>query len=639
MDLVPQVPNMDAFQKFISISRYARWLETENRRETWEETVDRWWDYFSTKEPSLLLRPDVKEAMLAREVLPSMRGLMVAGPALDRDHTALYNCAYTEIDNPLAFSELMYVLMCGTGMGYSVEHRCVDKLPTVPSVITKEWETIIEVADSREGWCDALKTIIESLYKGIHPKWSTKLVRGAGERLRTFGGRASGPAPLDEVFRFVVQMFYKAQGRRLSPLECHDICCKIAQAVIVGGVRRSAMISLSDLGDREMALCKSGAWWEGSNYRALANNSAVYTNKPSMGQFLEEWTDLYNSHSGERGMLNRQALSTQAAKAERETDGVFFGTNPCSEIILRPKQFCNLSTIVVRVNDTEESLLAKIELATIIGTIQSKFTYFPYLSPEWQKNCEEERLLGVSMTGIFDNDITNGKRGITKLVDLLGKLKNRTEEVNKVWAEQLGISPSKSITCVKPEGTTSCLVGCASGLHPQYAPFYIRRVRIDKKDPIYHLMKDQGVQCEDCVLNPTNQAVFSFRMKAAGDGRTSKDLDAITHMILWKVYQDYYCHHKPSVTVNYSDSEFLMLGQWVYEYFDGISGVAFLPKTEHTYQQAPFEEITEEVYNLIPDIEVDFSILPNYEKTDTTISSHSFACTAQGCELVDLIRG
>jgi len=629
---------MDTFQKFIAISRYARWIEEEGRRENWEETVDRWWNYFTSKEPSMLERPDIKKAILNREVLPSMRGLMVAGPALDRDHTALYNCAYSEIDSPESFSELMYVLMCGTGMGFSVERRCTEKLPTVPK-IDKDWNIIINVEDSREGWCNALKSLINFLYNGIHPKWSTTKVRPAGARLKTFGGRASGPAPLEEVFRFIVQIFYKAQDRKLTPLECHDICCKIAQSVIVGGVRRSAMISLSDLSDREMALCKSGAWWEGSGHRSLANNSAVYTSKPSLGQFLEEWTDLYNSHSGERGMLNRQALASVAERAGRETQNIYFGTNPCSEIILRPNQFCNLSTVVVKDYDTEETLLAKIEVATIIGTIQSKFTYFPYLSEKWKKNCEDERLLGVSMTGIFDNPLTSGKVSPTKLISLLKKLKAHTEVINKEWSEKIGINPSKSITCVKPEGTTSCLAGCASGLHPQYAPYFIRRVRIDKKDPVYNLMKDQGVPCEDCVINPDNQAVFSFPMKSSNMTMTSRNLDAITHMILWKIYQDYYCHHKPSVTVNYNDNEFLLLGQWVYEYFDGISGVSFLPKTEHTYQQAPFEEISEEVYNTFPYVDVDFSVLPSYEKSDTTTSSHSFACTANGCELTDITTG
>lgn len=629
---------MDTFQKFIAISRYARWIESENRRESWEETVDRWWNYFTNKEPSLLERPDIKTAILNREVLPSMRGLMVAGPALDRDHTALYNCAYIEIDSSESFSQLMYVLMCGTGMGFTVERRCTEKLPIIPT-IEKNWNVNIDVQDSREGWCDALYNLISFLYNGIHPKWTTDRVRPAGARLKTFGGRASGPAPLEEVFRFIVQTFYKAQGRRLTPLECHDICCKIAQSVIVGGVRRSAMISLSDLGDREMALCKSGAWWDGAGHRSLANNSAVYTSKPSLGQFLEEWTDLYNSHSGERGMLNRQTMTLLAERAGRETKDIYFGTNPCSEIILRPNQFCNLSTIVVKDYDTEETLMAKIEVATIIGTIQSKFTYFPYLGEKWVKNCEEERLLGVSMTGIFDNALTSGKQSPTKLILLLKKLKQHTEEINKEWAAKIGINPSKSITCVKPEGTTSCLAGCASGLHPQYAPYFIRRVRIDKKDPVYQLMKDQGVPCEDCVINPDNQAVFSFPMKSSNPLITSTNLDAITHMILWKIYQDFYCHHKPSVTVNYSDSEFLMLGQWVYEYFDGISGVSFLPKTEHTYQQAPFEEITEEVYNNFPRVDVDFSLLRKYEQQDTTTSSHSFACTANGCELVDLTTG
>lgn len=630
---------MDTFQKFIAISRYARWMDEAHRRETWEETVDRWWNYFSNKEPLLLDRPDIKEAILNLEILPSMRGLMVAGPALDRDHTALYNCAYTEIDSIESFSELMYVLMCGTGMGFSVEKRCVDKLPSIPAKIEPNFDILIDVEDSREGWCNALKNLITHLYNGVHPKWSTDKVRPAGARLKTFGGRASGPAPLKDVFRFIVNTFYDAAGRKLTSLECHDICCKIAKAVIVGGVRRSAMISLSDLDDSIMATCKSGDWWKDNDQRSLANNSAIYESKPTMDRFMTEWTNLYKSYSGERGMLNRQALNTIAEKSGRTTDGINFGTNPCSEIILRPKQFCNLSTIVVKAEDTEETLMKKIEMATIIGTIQSKFTYFPYLSPEWAKNCEEERLLGVSMTGIFDNNLTIGKDGPMKLINLLKNLKQKTEEVNKDWAEKIGITPSKSITCVKPEGTTSCLANCSSGLHPTYAQYYIRRVRLDKKDPVYRLMVDSGVPCEDCVINPDSQAVFSFQMKANNASVTSQTLDPITHMILWKIYQDYYCHHKPSVTVSYSDNNFLMLGQWVYEYFDGISGVSFLPKSEHVYKQAPFEEITEETYANFTSVEVDFSLLSKYEKTDQTTASHSLACTANGCEIIDLTEG
>jgi ribonucleoside-diphosphate reductase alpha chain len=627
---------MDTFQKFIAISRYSRWLDKENRRETWDETVDRWWNYFTGKAPVLLTRTDIRDAILNLEVLPSMRGLMTAGPALDRDHTALYNCSYIEINKTTSFSNLMYILMCGTGVGYTVERRCTDKLGTIPT-IHKMFDTVMFVEDSREGWCDALNNLLDNLYKGIHIKWDTSKIRKSGERLKTFGGRASGPAPLEEVFRFVVQTFYSAQGRRLTPLECHDICCKIAQSVIVGGVRRSAMISLSDLADREMATCKSGAWWQASSHRALANNSAIYNGRPSMGQFLEEWTDLYNSHSGERGLCNRDAMKNIAVKADRSEDH-YYGTNPCSEIILRPNQFCNLSTVVVNATDTQESLEKKIEMATIIGTIQSMFTYFPYLAKDktWQDNCEEERLLGVSMTGIFDNKLMSGLLGHGRLKYVLEDLRETAIKTNLDWSKKLGINPSKSITCIKPEGTTSCLASSASGLHPRYAEHYFRRVRIDKKDPLYFMMRDAQVPVEDCVMNADSTAVFTFVQAAPSGSLTQNELSAIDHLNLWLTYQEHYCQHKPSITVNYADNEFLPVGQWVWENFDKISGISFLPKSDHIYAQAPFESISLETYNSFPVIDVDFNHLSLYEKTDTTTSSHTLACTAGACEIIDL---
>ena len=626
---------MDSFQQFIAISRYSRWIDSANRRETWDETVDRWWNYFTNKAPALNTRPDIRDAILNLEVLPSMRGLMTAGPALDRDHTALYNCSYLEIDNTKSFSNLMYILMCGTGVGYSVERRCTDKLPPVPEKINKMFDIVLTVPDSREGWCDTLAHLLTHLYNGTHPKWDVSLVRKAGERLKTFGGRASGPAPLEEVFRFVVQTFYKAQGRRLTPLECHDICCKIAQSVIVGGVRRSAMISLSDLADREMATCKSGAWWESSGHRALANNSAVYNGRPSMGQFLEEWTDLYNSHSGERGICNRDAMKAIAKKAGRDVD-VAYGTNPCSEIILKPNEFCNLSTVVVKATDTPETLEKKIEMATIIGTVQSMFTHFPYLEESWVKNCEEERLLGVSMTGIFDNKLMSGIYGMGRLKHVLENLRETAIKTNLDWAQTLGIKPSKSITCIKPEGTTSCLASSSSGLHPRYSDYYYRRVRIDKKDPLYALMRDAQVPVEDCVMNPDSTAVFTFVQAAPSGSLTQNDLQAIDHLNLWLAYQESYCQHKPSITVNYSDNEFMPVGQWVWENFDKISGISFLPKSDHVYAQAPFEAISKETYDSYPQSNVDFTLLSFYEKTDTTTSSHTMACTAGACEIIDL---
>jgi ribonucleoside-diphosphate reductase alpha chain len=622
------------FQSFIFISRYSRWLPSQNRRESWDECVDRWWNYFTDKVPSLSERPDVKEAILNLEVLPSMRSLMTAGIALDHDNTCLYNCSYLPIDSVESFAELFVILMNGTGTGYSVERQYTDKLPTVANKIVKNFDKVIVVEDSKEGWGNALKTLFNDLYAGKHPKWDLSKVRASGTRLKTFGGRASGPAPLDNLFKFLVKVFYNAQGRKLSALECHDTCCAIANAVIVGGVRRSAMISLSDLGDREIAMCKSGAWWEQAGFRSYANNSAVYRGRPPMGQFLEEWTSLYNSHSGERGMINRRALQEQAAKWGRD-ENCEYGTNPCAEIILRPFEFCNLSTVVVRIDDTAASLKKKIEIATIIGTVQSTFVKFPYLRPEWKKNCEEERLLGVSMTGIFDNKLTSGLEGKPKLVRLLENLRDHATATNLKWAEKLGINPSKSITCVKPEGTTSCLVDSASGLHPRYADYYFRRIRLDKKDPLYNLMKDQGVPCEDDVINPTSTAVFTFAMKAPRGTVTTEDLRALDHLDLWKTYQEHYCHHKPSVTVNYKDSEFLEVGNWLWENFDMATGIAFLPGGDnHTYAQAPFEQIDSATYAAHPKVKVNFNDLMKYESEDNTEVGKEFACSAGGCQIV-----
>ena len=626
--------NLSPFQEFIFISRYSRWITSENRRETWTECVDRWWNYFTTKVPSLLERPDVREAILALEVLPSMRSLMTAGKALDHDNTCLYNCSYLPIDSIDSFAELFVILMNGTGTGYSVERQYTDKLPTVANKIVKNFDKVIVVEDSKEGWGDAIKTLFSDLYAGKHPKWDLSKIRASGARLKTFGGRASGPAPLDNLFKFIVKVFYNAQGRKLSALECHDTCCAIANAVIVGGVRRSAMISLSDLGDREIAMCKSGAWWEQAGFRSYANNSAVYRGRPPMGQFLEEWTSLYNSHSGERGMINRRALQEQAAKYGRDPD-CEYGTNPCAEIILKPFEFCNLSTVVVRTDDTAASLKKKIEIATIIGTVQSTFVKFPYLRPDWKKNCEEERLLGVSMTGIFDNKLTSGLEGKPKLVRLLENLRDHATTTNLKWAEKLGINPSKSITCVKPEGTTSCLVDSASGLHPRYADYYFRRIRLDKKDPLYNLMKDQGVPCEDDVINPTSTAVFTFAMKAPRGTVTTEDLRALDHLDLWKTYQEHYCHHKPSVTVNYKDSEFLEVGNWLWENFDMATGIAFLPGGDnHTYAQAPCEQIDSATYAAHPKVKVNFNDLMKYEMEDNTESAKEFACSAGGCQVV-----
>lgn len=639
---------MNTFENFIALSRYSRWIESWGRRETWEETVDRWWDYMSHKEPALLERPDIKLSVLNREVFPSMRALMTAGPALDRDHTAMYNCSYLEIDSITSFKELMYILMCGTGVGYTVENRCISQLPDLPAQLKKQNKILkalginnhptIVVEDSREGWCNALDQLMRYLYSGVIPVWDVSKVRPAGARLKTFGGRASGPEPLVKTFQFVVQVFKNAiknKQQKLQDIDCHDICCMIAQSVIVGGVRRSAMISLSDLSSNEMSQAKSGSWWKDNSHRALANNSAVYDGKPSLGVFLDEWSSLFQSYSGERGIMNRKAMNDVCARVGRYVpENTFLGTNPCSEIILRPNQFCNLSTIVIREGDSPIDISRKIEKAAILGTIQSKFTHFPYLRQSWKDNSEEERLLGVSMTGIFDNAFMSGRTSPMDLIKFLQEIKQLARDTNLEWASKIGVTPSTAITCVKPEGTTSCLAGCSSGLHPHQYPYYIRRVRLDKKDPLYNLMVDQGVPCEDCVTNPQSTAVFSFAMAAPEGAKTLHELDAETHLILWRIYADYWCEHKPSVTINYTNEEFIRLGATVYEHFDSISGVSFLPKDDSVYQQAPFEKLTKEQYLKFPKVNVDFSLLRQYEREDTTNASHGMACTAGGCQIV-----
>lgn len=639
---------MNTFENFIALSRYSRWIESWGRRETWEETVDRWWDYMSHKEPALLERPDIKLSVLNREVFPSMRALMTAGPALDRDHTAMYNCSYLEIDSITSFKELMYILMCGTGVGYTVENRCISQLPDLPSQLKKQNKILkalginnhptIVVEDSREGWCNALDELMRHLYAGIIPVWDVSKVRPAGARLKTFGGRASGPEPLVKTFQFVVQVFKNAiknKQQKLQDIDCHDICCMIAQSVIVGGVRRSAMISLSDLSSNEMSQAKSGSWWKDNSHRALANNSAVYDGKPNLGLFLDEWSSLFQSYSGERGIMNRKAMNDVCTRVGRYVpENTFLGTNPCSEIILRPNQFCNLSTIVIREGDSPIDISRKIEKAAILGTIQSKFTHFPYLRQSWKDNSEEERLLGVSMTGIFDNAFMSGRTSPMDLIKFLQEIKQLARDTNLEWASKIGVTPSTAITCVKPEGTTSCLAGCSSGLHPHQYPYYIRRVRLDKKDPLYNLMVDQGVPCEDCVTNPQSTAVFSFAVAAPEGAKTLHELDAETHLILWRIYADYWCEHKPSVTINYTNEEFIRLGATVYEHFDSISGVSFLPKDDSVYQQAPFEKLTKEQYLEFPKVNVDFSLLRQYEREDTTNASHGMACTAGGCQIV-----
>jgi ribonucleoside-diphosphate reductase alpha chain len=578
------------------------------------------------------LRGRLQEAVTNLEVVPSMRSIMTAGEALDRQNIAGYNCAYLTIDDPKSFDESMYILLCGTGVGYSVEQKYVNKLPEVPEVLYNS-NTVIGVKDSKEGWAKALRQVFALLYAGEIPKWDVSSVRPAGARLKTFGGRASGPEPLVDLFKYVITKFKGAVGRKLSSLEAHDILCKIGEVVVVGGVRRSAMISLSDLGDDNMAKAKAGNWWDGNGQRALANNSAVYDTKPSVGQFMREWSSIYESHSGERGIFNRYASDLQVAKNGRRIVGKEWGTNPCSEIILRPFQFCNLSSVIVRPEDTEETLLDKIEMATILGTFQSTMTNFPYLRKIWQQNTEEERLLGVSMTGPLDNRLLNNPND-ENLPKLLERLKQHAVDTNKLFAADIGISASVAITAIKPEGTVSQLSNTASGLHPQHSSYFIRRVRSDNKDPLTDFLKIQGFPSEACVMKPDSTTIFSFPMKVKEGALLREDLSAEKHLQLWLLYQRHYCEHKPSVTISVKEDEWPIIGAKVWEHFDEITGVSFLPMDGGTYRQAPYEAITEDEYVAFEaEMPKDINWDHLFENTDNVEGAQTLACTAGQCEI------
>ena len=631
------------YQNFIALSRYARWKDDEQRRETWSETLTRNFDYMAGqlrdncnyKLPDSL-RDELEEAVLNIAVMPSMRALMTSGPALDRCHVGGYNCSYVPVDSPRAFDETMYILMCGTGVGFSVERNCIDKLPLVAEDFHRT-DTVIKVGDSRPGWAKSLKELIAMLYSGQIPEWDVSEVRPAGARLKTFGGRASGPQPLVELFEFVVQKFRNAAGRRLYPIECHDIMCKIGEVVVVGGVRRSALISLSNLNDDQMAHAKSGQWWEHEGQRALANNSVAYKVKPEMGTFMREWLSLYDSKSGERGIFNRQSAIKQAAKNGRRDTEYDFGCNPCSEIILRPYQFCNLSEVVVRQSDTLDTLKEKVRLATILGTFQATLTNFKYLRKIWKDNTEEERLLGVSLTGIMDNPMTS-KAG-ERLNVLLGLLKDEAVRTNEAIAKQLGIPQSTAVTCVKPSGTVSQLTDAASGIHARHNPFYIRTVRGDNKDPLTQFLVSQGIPSEPDVMKPDSTTVFSFPMQSPLGAITRTQMNAIEQLELWLTYQRYWCEHKPSVTISVKENEWMDVGAWVYKHFDEVSGISFLPFSEHTYQQAPYQDIDKDEYKKfltkMPK-NVDWSLLQEFEKEDTTTGGRELACTAGVCEIVDI---
>lgn len=627
------------YNTFIAKSRYSRYLDDKGRREHWGETVARYFDFMTknlkekngyTLTPEL--RAELEDAVKHVDVVPSMRAVMTAGVALERQNVAAFNCSYLPIDDVKAFDEAMYILLCGTGVGFSVEQKYVKQLPEVPDQLFDS-QTNISVSDSKEGWAKSLRQLLALLYSGEIPKFDLSKVRPEGARLKTFGGRASGAKPLEDLFKFVIAKFKASTGRRLSSLECHDILCKIGEVVVVGGVRRSAMISLSDLTDDKMAHAKAGAWWDGQGQRALANNSATYEEKPGIGQFMREWTSIYESHSGERGIFNRDASQKQAAKNGRRDSTYEFGTNPCSEIILRPYQFCNLSSCIIRSTDTMDSLENKIRLATILGTFQATLTNFPYLRKIWQKNTEEEALLGVSMTGILDNALLNNPDD-PELSSRLERLRDVAINTNRDIAAAVGINQSVAVTAVKPEGTVSQLCSTASGIHPQHSEFYIRRVRADNKDPLTQFMIQSGFVAEPCVMKPESTTVFSFPVKVAKGAMLREDLSALKHLKLWLLYQRHYCEHKPSVTISVKENEWMEVGAWVYEHFDEVTGVSFLPMDGGTYRQAPYEECTEEQYNQLRMLVPDSVNWDNFKEYDDNVEgAQTLSCTAGGCEI------
>jgi len=631
------------YQQFIHKSRYARWLEDEQRRENWDETVDRYVNFMVNQvqgkcnyKVDTKVVEEIREAILNLEVMPSMRAMMTSGPALARDNICGYNCSYIPVDSPRSFDECMYILMCGTGVGFSVERENVDKLPTVSDNFDDS-DIVITVGDSKIGWAKAFRELIALLYAGQVPSWDMSGVREAGERLKTMGGRASGPQPLADLFNFTVQMFKKAKGRKLFPIECHDLMCKIGEIVVVGGVRRSALISLSNLNDDQMAHAKSGQWWEHEGQRALANNSVSYKGKPEMGTFMREWLALYDSKSGERGIFNREAADKQVGRNGRREQGHMWGTNPCSEIILRPYEFCNLSECVVRETDDLKSLKRKVRLATIIGTMQSTLTDFKYLRKIWKDNTEEERLLGVSLTGIMDHSVLSKNTDSKKWLE---EMRQTAVDTNKEFAQLLGIPQSSAITCVKPSGTVSQLVDAASGIHARHNDYYIRTVRGDNKDPLTQFLKEQGVHSERDVTKPESTTVFSFPVKSPEGAITRTQMTAIEQLELWKTYALHWCEHKPSITVSVKEHEWMEVGAWVYANFDVASGVSFLPFSDHTYQQAPYQDIEPDDYlewmQVYKYLHIDWSALSEYEKEDHTTGSRELACTAGVCEVVDL---
>ena len=633
------------YENFIALSRYARWLENENRRETWGETVDRYFKFMVIQlrekhgyVPDDKIIAELKDAVFNRNVMPSMRSVMTAGPALERENVSGYNCAFLPVDNARSFDEAMYILMCGTGVGFSVEYKYINKLPSLPETLEKSNTTVI-VGDSKEGWAKAYRELLGLLWAGQIPQIDISKVRPSGARLKTMGGRSSGPQPLVNLFDFTIQIFKGALGRQLKPIEAHDIMCKIGEVVVVGGVRRSAMISLSNINDIEMAQAKAGNWWEKNSQRALSNNSVAYSRKPEMQQFIAEWKSLYDSKSGERGIYNVAAAQKQAAKFGRRSPDIHYGTNPCSEIILRPYQFCNLSEVVLRENDTVADVTNKVRLASILGTWQSTLTDFKYIRKIWKDNTEEERLLGVSLTGQFGHKFFSGQEGLEELSGVLANLRQWAVDMNIEEAAKIGIPASAAVTCVKPSGTVSQLVGVSSGMHAWHSNYYTRTVRGDKKDPITQFLKDSGIPAEDDVMKPNDTTVFSFPVKAPSNAITRDKITAIQQLEVWLVYQRHWCEHKPSITVSVKEDEWMEVGAWVYKHFDEVSGISFLPYSEHTYVQAPYQETTkdqyEEMLKKMPKT-INWEALSLYELEDTTTGTQALACVSGECEIVDI---
>ena len=635
----------DPYRNFIHVSRYSRWLEDKNRRETWVETVDRYMDFMKNHlvknygyDSNDIKFAQVRDAILNHKVMPSMRAMMTAGPALERDNIAAYNCSFIAVDSLRAFDEAMYILMNGTGVGFSVEQKYVNNLPVIAEEFYPTNTTII-VEDSKLGWAKSFKELLGLLTMGQIPEWDMSKVRPAGARLKTFGGRASGPDPLNDLFNFTVETFKIARGRRLKPIEAHDLMCKIGEVVVVGGVRRSALISLSNLDDFEMAKAKSGQWWEQEPQRALANNSAVYNAKPNVAQFLREWRNLYESKSGERGIYNMDSVRKHIDKFGRRDASKVMGTNPCGEILLRANQFCNLTEVVIDSNDTEDTLAEKIRIASILGTWQSTLSNFKYIRKTWKDNTEEERLLGVSLTGIFGNPLTGTLH--KNLAPMLASLREIAVETNADEADRLGIEHSAAVTTVKPSGTVSQLTGVSSGIHPWYSRHYIRTVRADNKDPLTQFLKEFGVPNEPDVMKPDATTIFSFPIAAPQNAIVTEDLSAIDHLEIWKTYRTYWTEHNPSVTINVKEEEWVDVSAWVFKNFDHIGGVSFLPASEHSYKQAPYQPISEKEYkeavSLMPK-RIPWESLPLYELEDNTTGSQELACTAGACDIVDLVQ-